>query len=163
MPKVSIIIPIWGTAYNEFLPACLESVKKQTFKDYEIIVVDTETDLPTARNVGIKKAKGEWILCLDADDMIDPTFLEKTIGKDDIVSVGQQMFGNENDLWIEIQLIQYRNIFQRVWIALKYIFGYQCRYGHWDCFLLKPEDCSRLKELLNKVIENENKKISEKV
>jgi glycosyltransferase involved in cell wall biosynthesis len=100
MPTVSIIIPIWGTAYNEFLPACLDSIKAQTYKDYEIIIVDTETDLSTARNVGIRKAKGEYILCLDADDMIDTTFLEKTIGKDDIVSVGQQMFGDEKEIWM---------------------------------------------------------------
>jgi len=99
---ISIIIPVWGD-YKKFLPECLESIEKQTYKDYEIIVVDTETDLPTARNVGIRKAKGDWILCLDVDDMIEPTFLEKTIGKDDIVSVGQKKFGTNDEIWIPLE------------------------------------------------------------
>lgn len=33
---------------------------------------------------------------------------------------------------------------QRVWNAVKYVFGYKCRYGHFDEFLLRPEDCDRL-------------------
>lgn len=97
--KVSIIIPVWGE-YERYLDDCLLNVKNQIFKDYEVIVVKSATDLPTARNKGIKEASGEWILCLDVDDLIDPTFLLKTIGVDDIVSVGQQMFEDCNDLWI---------------------------------------------------------------
>ena len=58
----------------------------------------------------------------------------------------------DNLLYTEIQLIQYRNIFKRIWIALKYIFKYQCRYGHWDCWMLKEDDCSKLKKLLNRVL-----------
>lgn len=61
---------------------------------------------------------------------------------------------DSNELYMEVQLTQYRNIFKRIWVAIKYIFGYQCRYGHWDCFLLNPDDCDGIKKLLNKVIEN---------
>ena len=34
--------------------------------------------------------------------------------------------------------------YKRVWDALKYVFGYKCRYGHFDEFLLRLEDCDRL-------------------
>lgn len=97
---ISVIIPVWGT-YKEFLPSCLESLSRQTYKDYEVIVVDWATDLPTARNEGIKKAKGDKILCLDVDDELDPTFLEKTNAvDDDIVSVGQVMFEDDDEVWL---------------------------------------------------------------
>ena len=58
---------------------------------------------------------------------------------------------DENDLYTEVQLCQDHNVFERIWLALKYIFGYECKYGHWDCTLLKPEDCKEIKELLDKV------------
>ena len=82
---VSVVIPVWGNYYR-FLEECEESVRKQTYKDYEIIVVKDFFDLPTARNAGIAEALGEWILPLDADDKIDPQYLEKTIGLSDIVT-----------------------------------------------------------------------------
>jgi hypothetical protein len=36
---------------------------------------------------------------------------------------------------------------KRVWVALKYILGYKCKYGHFDTFLLRSEDIGRLKHL----------------
>ena len=59
-----------------------------------------------------------------------------------------------NELYTEIFLCQNRNIFQRIWVAIKYIFGFKCRYGHWDCWLLRQEDCSQLLLLVDKVCEN---------
>jgi hypothetical protein len=82
---VSIIIPVWGR-YEIYLNECLGSIKEQTYKNYEIIIVDNKTDLPSARNEGIKKSKGEYVLCLDVDDKILPTFLEKMVGVGDIVT-----------------------------------------------------------------------------
>jgi len=90
---VSVVIPVWGS-YIEYLPECLESVFAQTYKDYEIVIVTTETDLPTARNVGIKRAKGEWIMILDVDNKLTPQYLEKTVGKGDIVASWNQFFGD---------------------------------------------------------------------
>jgi glycosyltransferase involved in cell wall biosynthesis len=69
----------------------IESVNLQTFQDFEIIVDSTE-NVPMARNNAIKKAKGEYILCLDADDYLDSDFLEKTVGKGDIVATGWRNF-----------------------------------------------------------------------
>lgn len=97
MPKISVIIPVYNT--EKFLPACLDSVLNQTFKDIEIICVNdgspdksadilakyAEQDkrilivtqenqgLSSARNVGVKMASGDYICFVDSDDRI-PTF-----------------------------------------------------------------------------------------
>lgn len=65
----------------------------------------------------------------------------------------------ENELYTEIHLTQYRNMLKRIFMAIKYIFGYKCRYGCFDCWMLKNEDCKGIKNLLNKVIDSEKKKI----
>ena len=52
------------------------------------------------------------------------------------------------DLYLSVQLNRWRNIFSRIWIAIRYIFGYECKYGHWDTWLLNHDDVSRLRELL---------------
>lgn len=98
---VSVVIP----SYNSFcyIKDAIESVKKQTFKDWEVIVVDDgSTDVAfsdlkklekenirvyyqsnqgpaAARNLAISKARGEYILPLDADDKIEPTYIEKAV------------------------------------------------------------------------------------
>jgi glycosyltransferase involved in cell wall biosynthesis len=101
MTKVSVIIP----AYNamNYLPQTVESVLKQTFTDFELIIVndgssdgieqwvDTITDnrirlisqknqgTATARNTGIAHAKGAYIAFLDSDDLWEVSNLEKQV------------------------------------------------------------------------------------
>jgi glycosyltransferase involved in cell wall biosynthesis len=101
MPKVSVVIP----AYNAmaFLPATLDSVLKQTFTDFEVLIVNDGSsdgivewasqisDLrvrlisqenqgsSVARNTGITLAQGEYVALLDADDIWKPTKLEKQV------------------------------------------------------------------------------------
>ncbi len=57
------------------------------------------------------------------------------------------------ELYTEIHLNQYRNFFKRIWVAIKYVFGYKCQYGHWDVWTLNHNDCERLRDLVNKIIE----------
>jgi len=54
------------------------------------------------------------------------------------------------ELYTSVFLNQYRGFFGKLWIAVKYLFGYKCKYGHWDCTILKLEDVDRLITLLQK-------------
>lgn len=55
---------------------------------------------------------------------------------------------DDTELYASVFLNQYRGFFGRLWIAIKYLFGYKCKYGHWDCTELRPEDADRLIALL---------------
>lgn len=54
----------------------------------------------------------------------------------------------DNEIYTNVFLNQYRSFFKRIWIAIKYIFGYKCKYGHWDCFMMRNEDLSKIKKIL---------------
>ena len=61
------------------------------------------------------------------------------------------------EMTVEVQLNQYRNIFKRIWVAIKYVFGYQCKYGHWDCTMLAPDEVERLKDICEAHVDLYNK------
>lgn len=50
------------------------------------------------------------------------------------------------ELWVSMFLWEW-SWYKRIWIALKYIFGYKCRYGHWDTAAIQPHDAKRFSEL----------------
>lgn len=58
--------------------------------------------------------------------------------------------GWKPELYIEVQLCKTKNIFQRIWAAIKYICGYECRYGHWDNTMIESKDLKRLSDLVTK-------------
>lgn len=100
--RFSIIIPVWNN--EQWLEKCFTSILNQTFKDYEVIIVDdmsTDNGMTIirkfeklfnrckvirnktrrlnggSRNVGIAEAKGDYVLCIDCDDwLIDDRVLE---------------------------------------------------------------------------------------
>jgi glycosyltransferase involved in cell wall biosynthesis len=127
-PKVSVIIPCFNQ--GEYVDQAVDSVLKQSFQDFEIVIVnDGSTDpftishlqnysrqkttvvhtdnqgLAAARNNGIRQAKSEYILPLDADDKIGATFLEKAVAILDkhrrigIVYCRAQLFGAWDMEW----------------------------------------------------------------
>lgn len=120
--RFSIIIP----AYNAeaYLQRCLDSIFSQEFDDYEVIVInDGSTDrtvalleeyssihpnlqvltqsnhgMSTARNRGIDKAKGEYILFVDSDDELMPHALSNLapqINGEDIIGFGSSIYNEE--------------------------------------------------------------------
>lgn len=48
------------------------------------------------------------------------------------------------ELYLEVFLNQYRSFFQRLVVAVKYLFGYKSKYGHWDVTTLSEDDVERL-------------------
>lgn len=96
-PQVSVVIPAYNQAH--FLAHAINSVLAQTYRDYEVIVVDdgstddtaavaqqfgdairyihqTNRGLSGARNTAIRNAKADVIALLDSDDLWEPAFLE---------------------------------------------------------------------------------------
>ena len=109
---ISIIIPIFNL--ENVITHSLEAVCEQTYKNIELILVDdgsTDQSISvaesylrnqgieykiivqqnqgpsSARNNGICKAKGDWILCLDGDDYIAPETIEKMLSGANICNV----------------------------------------------------------------------------
>ena len=55
--------------------------------------------------------------------------------------------------FIEPHLVTYRSFFLRCWAAIRYIFGYSCKYGQWDCITLYREDIAKIKAFLVEYLE----------
>ncbi len=96
MPLLSVIVPVYNIM--EYLPRCVRSLEQQTYRDLEILLVDDgSTDgtgalcdrlaredgrirvfhkenggTSSARNLGIEKARGEFLGFVDSDDFVEP-------------------------------------------------------------------------------------------
>lgn len=71
--KISIIIPTANVEGRKFLPRCLKSIEEQTYKNYEILVIDGGK-VAQNLNAGIKKATGDIIKILCHDDYFNGSF-----------------------------------------------------------------------------------------
>ncbi len=96
--SISIIVPVYNC--EQYLPECIESILRQTYVDFELILVnDGSTDgseavcrsyadsrvrvfgqpnrgVSVARNSGLEEARGEYVVFVDSDDWLDPQALE---------------------------------------------------------------------------------------
>lgn len=119
---VSVIIPNYNGEH--FLKECLEALKRQTFDDMEVILVDNastddsirlakelyreirvielhdNTGFAYAVNRGIEAAKGEYVLLLNNDTIVFPNFVKNQYkmikGKPDVFSCSALMIQNQN-------------------------------------------------------------------
>lgn len=102
---ISIIVPIYNV--EKYLNKCIESIVNQTYENIEIILIDDGSNdnsgiicdeyakkdnriivvhkenggVSSARNKGLKIAKGEWISFVDADDWIEQIFCQTLLNK----------------------------------------------------------------------------------
>ena len=53
------------------------------------------------------------------------------------------------EMIVSVHLKTYKNIFKRIWVAVKYVFGYKSKYGDWDEFIFKMDDLEDLKNFLS--------------
>lgn len=58
-------------------------------------------------------------------------------------------FPDDKEVYVAVHLTPEYNIWKRIWMAIKYIFGYKCRYGHFDEFIFKKSDAGRLQKVVN--------------
>lgn len=99
-PKISVIVPVFNS--EKYIEKCTASILNQTIQDFELILVDdgsqdesgymcdriAQTDkrvhvihqknngVSAARNTGLDTAKGEYVCFTDADDWVEPRYLE---------------------------------------------------------------------------------------
>ena len=99
-PKISVIIPVYGV--EKYIAKCIESIKVQTFTDFEVFLINDGTKdnsvavaedaiagderfiilhkenggQGSARNLGLDNARGDYIAFIDSDDWVEPRYLQ---------------------------------------------------------------------------------------
>ena len=183
-PFVSVVISCFN--YGQFLDEALESVYAQTLQDFEVIVVEGgSTDGTTPQKVraiehprvrklfqdqptrvghnrlrGVSEARGKYVVFLDADDKLEPTYLEKAVlalelGGADLAYPSVQLFERETSVWetadeftlktlTEANCVATVAMFRReTWEALDIGYGTDIDLEDWDFWLRFAEKGAR--------------------
>lgn len=101
MIKISIIVPVYNIP-EVYFKQSMDAIRAQTYSDYEVLLIDDGSNngveklcdqyskidkrfqvihqenkgVSSARNIGIRRASGKWLICLDPDDWWENTLLE---------------------------------------------------------------------------------------
>lgn len=123
MELVSVIVPIYNT--EKYIEHCIESILNQTYKDIQLILIDdgstdqsyklckkyAEMDnrvelyqqdnqgVSAARNLGLDHVNGKYCFFVDADDYIQPQYIEKFVNLEDYDFVGGGYTENNEGKW----------------------------------------------------------------
>lgn len=129
---VSIIVPMYNS--EKYIERCVKSLISQSYKNIEIVLVDDGSKDKTieilkiykdkdsriklykkknrgassARNYGLEKCTGDYILFVDADDYIDSNMVQDMVTMVDITANTMVLSGNDE---IYVDKIEYRNLF----------------------------------------------------
>ena len=138
--KISVVVPVYNT--QDYLAECLDSLLQQTYKDVEIICVndgspDDSKDilekyaaadervtvitqenggLSRARNTGLTKACGKYVMFLDSDDYLERNALEELIRRASAWNLDMLFFGIRpfaTDAGLEDEVSRYREYYER--------------------------------------------------
>lgn len=133
--KISVIVPVYNA--EEYLKNCIMSVVRQTYGNWELILVDDGSsdgslsiaDLAAekderirvihqknagpgaARNRGIKEASGDYVVFLDSDDYIDKNYFQLLVPKariNDVVFIDVCQIDGKGKLLKEEKMSQYK-------------------------------------------------------
>ena len=142
MDKVSVIVPVYNA--QKHLGECLESIIGQTYENIEILCINDgsiddsinilkeyekkdarifvlnkeNTGVSKTRNIGINKAKGKYVMFVDADDKIDKTTIKRMMeniceNKSDMVICSNNLInknGKEREINIKTKYREFDNI-----------------------------------------------------
>lgn len=163
-PLISVII----TTKNEegVIRDLLESVKKQTYKKWEVIVVDNSSldntqkiareytkkvytkgpERSAQRNYGVEKAKGDCVVILDADQQLAPTTLQECVGefKNDpkvgALVIPEKSFGR--GFWTQFKVFEREFYVGEKDIEAARVFSRDLfdKFGGYDLSITGPED-----------------------
>lgn len=175
-PKNTPLVTIVSPFYNQgaFIQETVDSILAQTYQDFEYIIVNDGSDEQNskaldvfkddritivtnpenmgkgspaaARNKGVSMAKGKYVICLDSDDTLDPTYIEKAliVAESDpnvsLVSSDTQTFGASDEIMryvdydaqnlINNNMVTTAALFKKdAWTATK---GYKTDIGYED-------------------------------
>lgn len=121
-PKISVIVPVYKV--EAVLSKCIESILSQSFSDFELLLIDdgspdssgaicdkyarqdrrirvfhlTNRGVSAARNHGLKKAAGEYVVFIDSDDWVDSSFflaISKYFYKHEVILWGGELLNED--------------------------------------------------------------------
>ena len=115
-PLVSVVVASYN--YAELIGETLDSVLAQTYRNFEVIVVDeggVNKGLPATVKLGIEKASGEYVAFCESDDILEPTNIEEKMllvkrfnGEPNIIVNDVTPFGNPDRLPNAVKIIDER-------------------------------------------------------